>query len=168
MDTCKAVSPKLSNHFSQLYIMYRSYLIPLRLGQYKIVQGTTHPMCSPDVGTIYHLLWKCPVIQGFWSQIIKFPYDTIGYPVTLHPKQCLLGIFLNPDLDKFTKVFLLETLFSARKVIARQWMRTTPPKFTTWMLKINDTLPFLYTDRGCPSKYYKIWDCWLQAFEMCV
>lgn len=82
----------------------------------------------------------------------------MGSPITVQPKSCLLGIFPEPELDKFTKIFLLETLFSARKVIARVSM----------IVEVNNTLPYkklVYTHRGCPSKYDKIWERWLKASE---
>lgn len=141
-DTCKIVSPKPSHCLTQLYILHRSYLTPLRLARYKSDHSTMCPMCSHDMGRFYHLLWKCPAIQGFWSQIVQFLHNTMGSPLTLHSKPCLLGIFPEPDIDKFTKAFSHDTLFSARKRIARQWMKTVPPGFNTWLLEVNNTLPY--------------------------
>lgn len=85
----------------------------------------------------------------------------MGSPITVQPKSYLLGIFPEPELDKFTKIFLHETLFSTRKVKARVWMRPTPPEFSQWIVEVNNTLPYkklVYSHRGCPSKYEKIWD----------
>lgn len=65
----------------------------------------------------------------------------MGSPLALDPKQCLLGTF--PDvLDKFTKIFLQETLFSARKTIARKWMRPEPPNMVDWKRDVNMSLPY--------------------------
>lgn len=75
------------------------------------------------------------------------------------------------DIDKLTKIYLHETLFLARKIIARQRMRPLPPRINDWMIDKNNTLPYLkniYINRGCSAKYNKIWDCWLQAAENCI
>lgn len=119
LETCKAVSPKLSDRLSQIYITHRTYLTPIRVARYKRNQSTLCPMCGQETGTFFHLIWTCPKIEQLWKQVITFLHDTIGSPIALEPKQCLLGIF--PDtVDKFTKVFLHETLFSVRKIIARK------------------------------------------------
>lgn len=169
LETCKLVSPKLSDRLSQIYILHRAYLTPLRVARYKRSQSITCPMCGTETGTFFHLIWSCQKIQDYWKQIVAFLHDDMGSPLTLDPKQCLLGIF--PDvLDKFTMIFLHETLFSARKIIARQWMRSEPPQLVDWKRDINTTLPykkFLYINRGCPNKYNRIWDRWLQESTTC-
>lgn len=126
LDTCKAVSPKLSDILTQIYILHRSYLTPLRFSQFK----RDHPQLLPDV--FHHLIWSCSVIQGFWKQIVDFLHDTMGPPLTLHPKPCLLGIFPDSELDTFMIIFLQETLFLARKVVARKWMTLAPPTLAEW------------------------------------
>ena len=169
LETCKAVSPRLSDRLTQIYITHRTYLTPIRVARYKRTQSTLCAMCAQETGTFFHLIWACPKIQDLWKQIITFLHDTMGTPVTLDPKQCLLGIFPT-DTDKFTKIFLHESLFSARKIIARKWMRQTPPTFPEWKAEINMTLPYkkcVYINRACPDKYYKIWDRWLNESATC-
>lgn len=125
-------------------------------------------MCIQASGTFYHLILDCPKVQDFWAQIVQFLHDTMGSPITLNPKSCLLGIYPEPDINKFIKIFLDETLFSARKTIPGQWMRPTPPEFKMWLMEVNNGLKYkklIYSHRGCPSKYDKIWDKWLQAPE---
>lgn len=55
LDTCKLVSPKLSDHLTQIYIVHRSYLTPLRISRYKRDQSANCPMCEQEVGNCYHL-----------------------------------------------------------------------------------------------------------------
>lgn len=169
LEFCKAVSPKLSDRLTQIYIIHQVYLMPLRVARYKSTQSTLCPMCGKEVDTFFHLLWSCPKIQGLWTQIVTFLHDTMGSTLALDPKQCLLGLF--PDtINKFTKTFLHETLFSARRVIAKNWMRPLPPKFVEWKVDINNTLPYkkcMYINRGCPAKYNKTWDHWVQDSNTC-
>lgn len=127
-------------------------------------------MCTQETGTFFHLLWQCPILQGLWKQIVDFLHDDMGSPLSLDPKQCLLGIFPDLDLDKYTKLFLHESLFSDKKFIARQWMRSTPPSFSEWKADVNTTLPYkkcMYLNIGCPDKYNKTWDKWLKSSTTC-
>lgn len=164
IDTCKRVSTKLSDHLTQLYIMHRSYLTPLQLAKYKPDQNPLCPRCDSPSSTLFQLLWSCPAVQDHWSHIVKFIHDEMGSPLKLCPKQCLLGVFPDPDSDKSHKIFLQETMFIARLLIARKWLQATPPTFQEWILAVNNVLPYkkeIYTHRGCPAKYGNIFDMWL-------
>lgn len=158
------VSPRLSDRLSQIYIIHRAYLTPIRVARYKQNYSTTCQMCGKETGTFFHLIWTCPKIQEYWKQIVTFLHDDMGSPLNLDPKQCILGIF--PEvLNKFTQTFLQETLFSAKK-----WMRPKPPNMVEWKREVNATLQykkFLYSHRGCPNKYNRIWDKWLQEPTTC-
>lgn len=147
-DTCKLVSPKL---LTQTFTLHRSYLTPL--SRYKQDHSINCPMCNQETGTFYHLIWNWPRVHGYWTQKVQFLHDNMGSPLTLHPKPCLLGIFPELDMDKFTKNFFNKTLFSVRKVIAMLWMRPNPPELTNWIVEVNNTLPYkklMYSNRGCP------------------
>lgn len=170
LDACKLVSPKLSDRLTQTFLLHRAYLTPLKLAKFKSNQTTICPMCDQATGTFFHLLWQCPRIQAYWAQIVRFLHDTMGSPVTLQPKLCILGILSDPEINKLKKIFVHETLFSARKVIARNWMRPDPPEFTHWIIEVNNTLPYkklVYLHRGCPLKYDQIWDRWTQSPDTC-
>lgn len=113
LDSCKAVSPKLSDRLSQIFILHRAYLTSLRIANYKRDCPSTCPLCHKETGMFFHLIWACPLIQGFWKQAVDFLHDTMGSPLTLDPKQCILGIFPDPDINSFTKIFLHEkSIFS--------------------------------------------------------
>ena len=94
----------------------------------------------------------------------------LGSPITLQPKPCLLGIFPDVGINKSLTVFLHEMLFIARKVIARVWMRPEPPELSHWLAEVNSVLPYkklVYSHRGCPAKYEKIWGKWLNSSATC-
>lgn len=170
LDACKKVSTRLSDRLTQLYIIHRSYVTPLRLSRYKPDYPPTCPRCDDPSGSFYHLLWSCPAMQGYWSQIVKFIHNEMGSPLKLCPKQCLLGIFPDPGSDKYHIIFLQESLFIARLLIARKWMRAHTPTIQEWITAVNSVLPYkkeLYIHRGCPSKYGKIWDVWLEKAATC-
>ena len=103
-------------------------------------------------------------------QVIWFLHDEMGSPATLDPKMCLLGLLPELDADKHLLTFLHETLFLARKVVARVWMQALPPTVQCWKKEVNDALPYkklIYVHRGCPLKYEKVWGRWLTDGETC-
>lgn len=122
MESPRAASPKLSDRLIQIFVLHQAYLTPLRVARYRETQSSLCLMCGKESGTFIHLMWSCPQIQGLWTQVVKFLHDNMGSLITLDPKLCLLGI-LPESIDKYTRTFLQETLFSVRKVIARKWMR---------------------------------------------
>lgn len=124
LEGVKTASPKLSDRLTQLNILYRTYLMPVKLAKF---QHTRSHMCLLVPGTFYHLLWSCPNIQTYWLQVIQFLHDNMGSPVGLDPKLCLLGLLPDSDVDKYQAIFVYETLFLARKVITKVWMQAAPP-----------------------------------------
>lgn len=94
LDNSKPVSPKLSDVLNELYIVHRAYLTLIRLSKFR--PNHILIMCSLAPGTFFHLLWTCANIQGFWTQVVRILLDTMGSPLTLHPRQCLLGLNPNP------------------------------------------------------------------------
>lgn len=165
LANCKIVSPKLSDRLSHLYMLHRSYLTPHRISKYKHEHNPNCPNCGHNTATFFHLLWACPSIQGYWTQLVKFLHDRMGSPLSLCPRQCVLGLLSLSEGEKYLHTFLQETLFLARLQIAKTWLRGTPPTLQQWIRAVNITLPFkkiIYMHRGCPDKFYKIWDRWLE------
>lgn len=169
LEGVKTASPKLSDRLTQLYIVHRAYLTPLKLAKFHPTRSNLCPMCLLTPRTFYHLLWSCPHIQT-WVQVIQFLHDHMGTPVGMDPKLCLLGLLPDIDVDKYQAIFIYETLFLARKVIAKVWMQALPPTLQGWKREINTTLPYrkmIHMHRGHPQKFASVWDRWLEDGETC-
>lgn len=54
LETCRMVSPKLSDRLSQIYILHRAYLTPIRVARYRQNQPTTCPMCGIEKKGGFH------------------------------------------------------------------------------------------------------------------
>lgn len=80
LDTCKVVSPKLSDRLSQIFILHHAYFTPIRVARYKRDSPPTCCLCLTEPGTFFHLIWACPLILGFWKQVVDFLHDTMGSP----------------------------------------------------------------------------------------
>lgn len=58
-------------------------------------------------GLLSHFVgMSSPVIHDYWSQVVQFLHDKMGSPMTVDPRLCLLGLFPNPEDDKFDTFFL--------------------------------------------------------------
>lgn len=159
LEGVKTASPKMSDRPTQLNIVHRTYITPIKLAKFKQNRSPVCPMCLLVPGSFYHLIWSCPNIQSYWIQVIRFLHDNMGSPVGLDPKLCLLGLLPDTDVDKYLAIFLYKTLFLARKVIAKAWMQAEPPTLQNWKKDMNDTLPYrklIYTHRGRLQKFANI------------
>lgn len=87
------------------------------------------------------LMWQCPQIHGFWGKVVKFLRNIMGSPIPLTLQCCVLGILEIPDLARAQQTILHETLFQARRLIARKWMNDHTPSLSEWMHSVNASLP---------------------------
>lgn len=124
----RTVSPKLSDRLTHLYILHRSYLTPHRISKYNPGHNPKCPRCNHPTSSFYHLLWTCPAIQDYWAQVVQFLHDRMGSPLTVCPRQCVLGLLSLPESEKYLNIFLQETLFLVRLQIAKLWLRESPPR----------------------------------------
>ena len=74
--------------------------------------------------------------------MVRFLHDRMGSPVSLCPRQCVLGLLSLPESEKYLNIFLQETLILARMQVARRWMRGAPPTLQQWIRAVNITLPY--------------------------
>lgn len=167
LEGTKTASPKMLDRLTQLYIIHRSYLMPQSLvfNQHVVHYTTLHYLSS------WHILSPVMDLSNYANILASgCPLPKMGSPVALDPKLCLLGLLPDADIDKYLATFMYETLFLARKTVDQTWMQALPPTIQRWKRDINDTLLFqklIYTHRGCPLKYYKVWDRCLGGGETC-
>lgn len=122
--------------------------------------------CPQTRSDFWHMVWDCPVIQTFWSEVVQLLSDVLSVPIPLTPEVCLFGILDEEVWSHHTRVFLRETLFLARKAIALRWMGDRRPSLSQWRNLVNLVIPLnsiIYKHRGCPSKFDKVWGLWCQS-----
>lgn len=149
----------------QFRIIHRTYLTPLRLRTMGRNRNANCPKCqNPDTG-LFHMLWSCPVIYTYWTNLINYVTTQVLLPGVLTPEVCLMGLVddLAPHIR--TRTLLRSLLFYGRKLIALKWMSPTPPTVKAWIKLVNDKLPIIkltYMARHCPQKFEAVWDPWLE------
>lgn len=135
---------------------------------------------SPPTGDAASLpLHRVSSIQYLGTQITREPLEYITNNIELlfaylknsNQSWAQLPLGVMGRIDKSLATFLYETLFSARKLVAKYLMRNTPPPTVqAWIGEINSNLPYkkvIYRHRGCPAKYNKVWDRLLDVPDTC-
>lgn len=160
------VSPAANNKLIQLYIVHQCYPTPVRLHKMGRVPSPACFRCDAVRSDFWHMIWACPVIQGFWVEVMDLLSAILGYTVPLTPDICLFGILDEEVWQHYTRTFLRESLFLARKAIALRWMGDRPPSLSQWRTLVNSVIPYnstVYKSRGCPSKFGKVWGLWCDS-----
>lgn len=112
------------------------------------------------------MIWSCPLLQIFWSNVLTFIIGLTTIPIPQTVDVCMLGLVnaLAPCRAVCTLLGLL--LFYARKSIIPKWKVSSAPTLNMWRSLVNSTIPLCretYLHRGCPKKFNKVWDIWLES-----
>lgn len=134
----------------QMKILHRAYITPTRL--LKTDQSLTD-LCwhgCGEVSTLLHLLWNCPAIKLFWTEVVRVMSEILNIAIPLCPRICLLGGKLESVRDgKMQKIIALAYL-AVKRIILLNWKVRKPICFNkeTWLL---DFLELLSMERAVAS-----------------
>lgn len=132
----------INSHFKLLQYKWimRIYVTPTQLNKFNPNNSDTCYKCG-RVGTLYHCLWDCPLIQAFWSEVMDMILQVTGIKLILDPKLCILGIFpINLNLNKANKSMIIFCMLQAKYTIAKSWKSTTKPSTSVWLAGLSDSL----------------------------
>lgn len=117
LDSCKLLFPQVI--LTQPCILHREYLTLICMATFRSMHSPVWPMCFIVLAHLIILYGPAPKIQRFRSQVVHFLHDKIGLlGLSLNPEQCLLGLYSDPDSEKFTTTFIHKSVFTVRKLIA--------------------------------------------------
>ena len=85
-------SLNVAQRVSQLYILLRVHYTPARLARMGVRADADCTRCSRDHGDLIHLLWRCPKLHLYWSQVLDTLTRVFQTTIPADPKHCLLGI----------------------------------------------------------------------------
>lgn len=111
--------------------------------------------CHNAIGNFFHMIWDCPKICQFWSDVTSFMETKLALPNTCNPARCLLGDLEEEELGAARKGFGPISLFYAKKAIALRWKNQSPPLYRKWVDLVNQAMPMYkltYTARACTKK----------------
>lgn len=87
----KKMSRELKTRLIQFMILNRIYWTPSKLYKVKLIQTRECWRCHNGEGTLSHMLWSCPKIQDFWSEIHKNVTKIIARDVPFSQRLYILG-----------------------------------------------------------------------------
>lgn len=160
------VSPAVNNKLIQLYITHQCYLTPSKLHKMGRMAAPACIRCGYEPADFWHMMWACPVLQGFWAEVTAFLTAILHREVPLEPLVCLFGLLDEEVWQPHVRIMLRETLFFARKTIALKWMDRGSPRLHTWNNLVNKAVlceKLVYLHRRCPAKFDKVWLPWCDS-----
>lgn len=151
------------NWFPQSYQIDSSnfifYIILIPLSKYTQHYDSFCPRCGYHNRLFLPSTMVLPHHSGLLGASGPILYDRMCSPLSLCPKQCLLGLLPDRVSNKHHHTFLQETLFTAGLLLTKMWLQASPP--TEWMAAVSLSLSYkkvIYIHRKCPATYHKIWD----------
>lgn len=135
------VSPVANNKLTQVYNVHQCYLTPIKLYRTGRILSPACIRCIATRSDFWHMSWDCPVVQDFRRSIVQRLPEVLNIAVPLTPEICLFGILGDEQWPHYTRIFLKETLFQARKAIALRWMGDRLPSLTQWRNMVNSVIP---------------------------
>lgn len=96
--------------------------------------------CKLVPSDLVHLLWRCPKLHGYWSEVLAKLNGVFQTNVPLDPICCLLDVLEEVVPEEMTRVAFSRALFQARKTILLGCKSATPPSVKSWMQHMGNTL----------------------------
>lgn len=159
------VSP--SQKVSHLVLLHRAYYTPKKLYMFGRRPDDRCPRCR-ETGDLIHMVWRCPKLFRYWTEILKIINATFRVTLELEPRVCVLGHIEEEIGTIGTIPVIARCLYQARKSIAQSWQSMKPPTPEEWVMTINMLVwkeKVTFTRRGNYSKFVKLWKPWLQRME---
>ena len=131
----------------QFKIMCRAYITPSRLSKMsrEVSDRCWHNCGGP--GTLIHLLWSCPSIKQFWSNVVGVLTDMMDVQIPLCPTFCLLGIKHENVKSNVVHKLVHLGFLSAKRIILMNW-RTQKPSCFAIQAWLKDYLDLLSMERA--------------------
>lgn len=149
-------------------INLRWYLTPSRIARF-------HPQASPlcwrrcgQAGTLLHMLWGCPKLGSYWTDVYSLISRTLRIPTPLTPALaiCSLGIEAIPH---HLRTVLLHILLAARLTILRHWKDHTPPTIAETLNTIHTHASYELMFSYVIDKHHqiaKLWAPWTSRYPV--
>lgn len=104
------------DRYIQLKFLHRAYYTLQRLSRI-YPTNSDRTQCNTELGTFIHVVWSCPVIQQFWSQVVD-TINSVGHlQIGMNPIILLLGVCDNITASTHKRLFVFYASFYARKSI---------------------------------------------------
>ena len=96
----REVAIKSGLRLIQLKILHRVYYAKDTLRKMGRCASAECRRGCGGVGTFYHIIWECPIIQRYWSEVLHCCSEVLGETLTSVPKWCLLNTWIALDSNR--------------------------------------------------------------------
>lgn len=124
ITTC---SLNVAQKVSQLYIVLPVHYTPLRLHKMGRRPDSLCDRCRQHQRDLIHLLWRCPKLHRYWSEVLGTLNRVFWKNVPLDPTHCILGVLEEAVPEEMVRIAFSRALFQARKLILMGWKSISPP-----------------------------------------
>lgn len=132
VSSLKVVTIPARLRLVQLKILHRVYITgPQLVRMGKSEQGKCRRLCG-QLGTFMHILWECPLIQQYWSNIHNIITEVTEISLQPEARRCLLNIWEPTDLTTPQTLWVTLGLTIAKRNIAQKWGAVQAPTVEAW------------------------------------
>lgn len=150
----------------QFKFLHRIYLTPARLSQIFPSSDGRCWRCILSPADAKHIFWDCPKISNFWREVTDCLTEVFHTQIPLTPRVCLIGLVEEVVPSLAHRTLLNIGLFYGKKAILLKWKKSAAPTLSFWKALVNLVIPLYkatYRIRGCPKKFTKVWQPWLDT-----
>lgn len=115
LQSINICSLNVAQKILQLYIVLRVHYTPLKLYKMGKRPDSLCSRCGRNQGNLIHLLWRCPKLHRYWSEVLGTLNQVFRTTVPLDPIHCILGVLEEDAPEEVTRIALSRALFQARK-----------------------------------------------------
>lgn len=145
------------------------YYTPERIHRFDQRRGDRCCRECGEMGTLEHILWGCPAIQPYWSQVLNEVDLHLDTQLQRYPSYILLGL-PNPltyPLKSQKGRLIAIALGAAIQNFLIHWRSTQLPSHTGWLQRLKSVLgmeKLTLTVAGRGSEFLSSL-CWCQEFR---
>lgn len=66
-------------------------------------------------GSYFHMFWTCPWVAWFWAAVFDLINSRLQLPLLCTPELALLGIYVDKQTPRYTKLLISYLLSYAKK-----------------------------------------------------
>lgn len=130
----KKLSKELRTRLVQFKILNRLYWTPHKMYRAKLTNSPNCWKCLQSEGTLIHMIWSCPLIQAFWSEIQRHIKRIVKHHIPFSEGLFVLGdLSLLHDFPSNEAEWIQTALMVGRKLITSQWKSHSVPPVTQWL-----------------------------------
>lgn len=140
-DNISIASRNLNHQLLHFKIIHRFYLTPRKRCQLQLVSTPLCLLCNTkSIGTYMHMMWECPLVNTFWSQISMLLSNILEISIPCVPNILLLNDDSSLNLTFIQRRLMLAGLTAAKRILVMRWKPPHCLSLSKWHLGFLDVL----------------------------